>query len=146
MFASANDTRRRKTGRPRPYRLRVGAAGSPVVVTSAGLTLAVEPLSPIRAAVNTFIVAGGPGVHAAAKDAKLTAWVRARAERAGRVASVCTGAFLLGTASVLDERRAVTHWSFCAELAPLSQGSRRNRPDLRAGRLRLDVGGRERGD
>jgi len=40
-----------------------------------------------------------------------------RAERARRVASVCTGAFLLAASHVLDGRRAATHWSVCADLA-----------------------------
>ena len=44
-------------------------------------------------------------------------WLRVRAARARRVASVCTGAFLLAAAGVLDGRRAATHWSVCAELA-----------------------------
>ena len=42
--------------------------------------------------------------------------VRARARRARRTASVCTGAFLLAACGLLDGRRAATHWSFCAEL------------------------------
>jgi len=42
--------------------------------------------------------------------------VRQRAARARRVASVCTGAFLLGAAGLLDGRRAATHWRHCAEL------------------------------
>jgi transcriptional regulator GlxA family with amidase domain len=44
-------------------------------------------------------------------------WVRARASGARRVASVCTGAFLLAAAGLLDGKRAVTHWMHCAELA-----------------------------
>jgi transcriptional regulator GlxA family with amidase domain len=63
------------------------------------------------------MVAGGQGVEAAAADPVLLDWVRQRAGRARRVASVCTGAFLLAAAGVLDGRRAATHWSFCADLA-----------------------------
>jgi transcriptional regulator GlxA family with amidase domain len=44
-------------------------------------------------------------------------WVRVRATRARRVASVCTGAFLLAAAGLLNGRRAATHWMHCAELA-----------------------------
>jgi transcriptional regulator GlxA family with amidase domain len=67
--------------------------------------------------VDTLLIAGGPGVDKAASDAALVDWTRRRARRARRVASVCTGAFLLAATGLLDGRRAVTHWSFCAELA-----------------------------
>jgi transcriptional regulator GlxA family with amidase domain len=62
-------------------------------------------------------VAGGPGVEAAATDSELVDWVRRRAAQARRTASVCTGAFLLGAAELLDGRRATTHWSMCAAFA-----------------------------
>jgi transcriptional regulator GlxA family with amidase domain len=64
-----------------------------------------------------LLVAGGEGVEAAAEDPVLIDWVRQRASRARRVASVCTGAFLLAAAGVLDGRRATTHWMYCARLA-----------------------------
>ncbi len=63
------------------------------------------------------MVAGGPGVDAAAANPVLVKWVSERANKARRVASVCTGAFLLAASGVLDGRRAATHWSYCAELA-----------------------------
>jgi transcriptional regulator GlxA family with amidase domain len=87
------------------------------VTASAGLELVADPLPPPRAALDTLIVAGGQGVEAAAADPVLVGWVRGRAKQARRVASVCTGAFLLATSGELDGRRATTHWSFCAELA-----------------------------
>jgi transcriptional regulator GlxA family with amidase domain len=64
-----------------------------------------------------LVVAGGPGVDLAASDPALLDWLRQRVKKARRVASVCTGAFLLGASGALDGRRAVTHWSYCAELA-----------------------------
>jgi transcriptional regulator GlxA family with amidase domain len=86
-------------------------------MATAGLGIATGPLPRTGAPPDTLIVPGGPGVDAAAADTMLVEWVRQRANEAHRVASVCTGAFLLGAAGVLDGRRAVTHWSFCAELA-----------------------------
>ena len=114
VFASANDLVAEAGGSP-PYALRVVAQGR--VTASAGLGLEAAALPPVRAALDTLIVAGGQGVEAAAADPALLNWVRKRASRARRVASVCTGAFLLAAAGVLDGRRAATHWSFCAELA-----------------------------
>lgn len=113
VFASTNDL---VGGRP-PYAVRIVARHG-IVSASAGLALTAAPLAAHDAApVDTLIVAGGQGVDAAAADPVLVDWVRARAGRARRVASVCTGAFLLAATGVLDGRRAVTHWSFCAELA-----------------------------
>jgi transcriptional regulator GlxA family with amidase domain len=95
----------------------VVSADAPVVTASAGLGLVVAPLSVAQAAVDTLVVAGGPGVHAAAADPVVVDLVRARAVKARRIASVCTGAFLLAAAGLLNGRRAATHWMHCAELA-----------------------------
>jgi transcriptional regulator GlxA family with amidase domain len=117
VFATANEHVVQGGGAP-PYTLRVVAAGGGRPVTSsAGLDIATQPLPRLGTALDTLIVAGGPGVDAAAADPKLCDWVRKRAGTARRVASVCTGAFLLGAAGALDGRRAVTHWSYCDELA-----------------------------
>jgi transcriptional regulator GlxA family with amidase domain len=116
VFASANDLLTEAGGRP-PYVLRVVAKGKQGVTASAGLGIATSPLPRISAALDTLIIAGGPGVEAAAADPALVDWVRRRAEQARRVASVCTGAFLLATSGVLNGRRAATHWSVCADLA-----------------------------
>jgi transcriptional regulator GlxA family with amidase domain len=116
VFASANDIVAEAGGVP-PYALRVVARGGQGVIASAGLGLATMPLPPIGAAVDTLMVAGGQGVEAAAAEPSLVDWVRERARHARRIASVCTGAFLLAASGVLDGRRVATHWSFCAELA-----------------------------
>jgi transcriptional regulator GlxA family with amidase domain len=115
VFASANDLAR-AAGRPAPYELAV-VAERRRVTASAGLRLAAQDLSGPGAPLDTLIVAGGFGVDPACGNVALIRWIAARAASARRVASVCSGAFLLATAGLLDGRRAVTHWQRCAEFA-----------------------------
>ena len=116
VFASAN-AYMVQTGQPTPYAISVLAQGGERVEASGGVELATRPLSLTDAVIDTLIIAGGEGVAAAATDAGLSDWVRERAKRARRTASVCTGAFVLAASGMLDGRRAVTHWAFCRELA-----------------------------
>jgi transcriptional regulator GlxA family with amidase domain len=116
VFASANDLVA-NAGGTSPYRVKLVTQGAQGVVSSAGVTLAAGPLSQSSEALDTLLVAGGQGVEAAAANPELVDWLQRRATQARRVASVCTGAFLLAAAGLLDGRRAVTHWKDCARLA-----------------------------
>ena len=110
-------------GHAAPYRPRVVATDC-AIMTSAGLGVTAAPLPGCDEPVDTFVIAGGSGVHTALLDRSLVAWVAARARHARRIASVCTGAFLLGEAGLLEGRRAVTHWTRCAELSERYPASR----------------------
>jgi transcriptional regulator GlxA family with amidase domain len=116
VFAAANDFVAAAGGAP-PYLLKVVAQGGEGATASAGVTLAAGPLTKDSEALDTLLVTGGEGAEAAAENPVLVGWVRRRATRARRVASVCTGAVLLAAAGLLDGRRAATHWEYCARLA-----------------------------
>jgi transcriptional regulator GlxA family with amidase domain len=116
VFATANDLAR-QAGQPPPYALSVVSAAPGAVVSSSGLTLLADALSPPDQPLDTLIVAGGAGVYAACVDVALVNWISRRAQQTKRTASVCSGAFLLAAAGLLDGRRATTHWSRCARLA-----------------------------
>jgi len=70
------------------------------------------------------LVAGGPTLPAAENDATLSDWLRAQASRGGAIGSVCTGAFCLGHAGLLDGRQVTTHWQDAEHLAALFPAAR----------------------
>jgi transcriptional regulator GlxA family with amidase domain len=90
----------------------------PIILSSGAYALAPKTtIARCRGPIDTLLVAGGEGVTKAAEDISLIRWIRSAARRSRRVGSVCTGAFLLARAGLLEGRTVTTHWSGTAELA-----------------------------
>ena len=103
---------------PGAYRVEiVGPTEGDTITMSNGIRLGVTPLPEPPPRHDTLVVAGGAGARAAVDNARVVDWVARAAAQANRVTSVCTGAYLLGAAGLLDGRRATTHWYFCEDLA-----------------------------
>ena len=102
----------------RGYEVKLLSVDGRPLQTSSGLTVVPHAsLASAPAAIDTLIVAGGNGSSEAASDRALLDWISQTAASARRTASVCTGAFLLAAAGLLDGRRVTTHWASAAELA-----------------------------
>jgi transcriptional regulator GlxA family with amidase domain len=118
VFAGAEQYRAAfRPDEPR-YVVQTAAAERALVRTSSGLGVLPDlAIGEVRGSIDTLVVGGGDGVTAALEDRVLVRSVARLARRARRVTSVCSGAFLLAEAGLLDGRRATTHWSRCDELA-----------------------------
>jgi transcriptional regulator GlxA family with amidase domain len=104
----------------RGYDVRVLSPDGRPFTTSSGLTI--TPHAGLHNApdtIDTLILAGGPGHADAARDPRFLDWIAHTSSKTRRTASVCTGAFLLAAAHLLDGRRATTHWASARELQRL---------------------------
>ncbi len=100
------------------YDVQVAAPSREPLDTASGYAILPNlALGDVRGPIDTLVVAGGAGTRAAQADDMLVDWIAHAAPRARRVTSVCTGAFLLARAGLLDGRRVTTHWAWCDLLA-----------------------------
>ena len=108
----------RQLGQPDAYQVQVISAEGGMLQSSSGLRLAVDAtVAAHRGAIDTLLVAGSPRIEDMASDVKLQEWLRRKSGTVRRYGSVCTGAFVLAAAGLLDEKRVATHWNCAGRLA-----------------------------
>ncbi len=112
VFAGANDLLDAEQRSGPRYRPLICAACAGPVMSESGLSIvATDSMDAVRGKHDTLVVVGGRGTNAASRDDHIIGEVRRLARSARRVTSVCTGAFVLAAAGLLDGRMACTHWA-----------------------------------
>lgn len=96
----------------------VSEFGGLVTTQPSGITIQTESIASIVGKkIDTLVIPGGDGTMRALDRHALIEWIQHTAGRARRVVSVCTGAFLLAEAGLLDGKRATTHWLYLDEFS-----------------------------
>jgi transcriptional regulator GlxA family with amidase domain len=115
IFTSANGALR---GKSRAYEMELLTTSKNLrFVGDSGLKLSADRrYRHLKAEVDTLIIPGGKGPQSM-RDPVVLNWLKDKASRIRRVASICTGAFLLAEAGLLNRRRATTHWMFAKDFA-----------------------------
>lgn len=118
VFAAATALLERSDRKGQGYAPVFAACTPGPVRTSSGLELVAETelegLAP-----DILVVPGAPDAETAAKNPQIMEQVRLAAARAGRIAGVCSGAFILAACGLLHGKRAATHWLVANRLAEL---------------------------
>lgn len=102
---------------PDTYSLTLVSQTGGEIMSDVGLSLTTAAVSSLGGMpIDTLVIAGGTGAFAASKNNGFLQEIRALTQQSRRIGSVCTGAFVLAAAGILDGKSAVTHWDSCGRL------------------------------
>ena len=103
-----DEARRREE--PSPFEVLLVAEQAGPVTASGGMKVIPDHTFASCPRLDILVVPGGLGVYAELNNPAMLDWLRLRAAEVETLASVCTGAMLLGALGLLDGRHATTHW------------------------------------
>jgi transcriptional regulator GlxA family with amidase domain len=110
VFSTTRLDEARRREEPSPYEVALVAERPDIVVATGGLKVLPDRTLEDGPDLDVLVVPGGWGTRRGMQNDRLLAWIVGHSRRVGTLASVCTGALLLGRAGLLDGRRATTHW------------------------------------
>jgi transcriptional regulator GlxA family with amidase domain len=119
VFVRAAEIVARSNGSGPPvYSVELVTTEKGPLATSCGLRLEGQcSYRQVRGPVDTLMVVGGTTVEEGAVGQGVIDWLRRMAKRVRRLGSICTGAFLLAQAGLLNQKRATTHWRYCEQFS-----------------------------
>jgi transcriptional regulator GlxA family with amidase domain len=110
VFAATRLNEARRREEPSPFEVWLVAEHDAPVVTAGGMQVIPHQTFASCPRLDILVVPGGWGTRRELHNPALLEWLRLRAAEVETLASVCTGALLLGAAGLLNGRRATTHW------------------------------------
>ena len=117
VFIGANDAMRHLGIYAEHYAVDLVAGSTDPVMGESGLSLVPAKSFGDVTSTDTLLVPGGTTTRRRPLDGELVQWVKTTAVHSERVASVCTGTFLIAAAGLCTGRRVTTHWAYAAQLA-----------------------------
>ena len=139
VFAEANNQARGEI-----YALRVYGTASGPIRSSSGTRLMPDAVvgQGMKEKIDTLLIAGAPNAPEMAPSSKLIQWLNQVIPTTRRYGSVCSGAFILAKAGLLNGRRVTTHWAVAEQLAKMFPATKveADAIHVRDGRLRTAAG------
>jgi transcriptional regulator GlxA family with amidase domain len=110
VFSATRLDESRRREEPSPFEVVLVALSMELVKATGGLRVLPDHDLENCPQLDLLVVPGGWGTRGLVNDDRVIKWIRAQAQDAELVSSVCTGSFLLAQAGLLEGRRATTHW------------------------------------